>query len=278
MSVATRFAALGALLFVAVHAWRAAPAAWPAASAQRFGDATDEELLYRAALARGLAGGDGLVQRRLAQLGALLQPDGDGVARANAARAAGLERSDPVVRRRLVARMRAAIEATAPEPDDAAVAAFVATHPDRFAPPPRLRLTQIFLDPRRRAPAAIAALRRRLGAGPPAPGVAALGDPLPLPADPPPLSQRELANLFGDELAAAVAALPAGRWSPPLRSAYGLHLVYVHAREDGGAPPLDAVADAARQALRAERAARAVRATLTAWRSGTVPPSSRGVP
>lgn len=47
-----------------------------------------------------------------------------------------------------------------------------------------------------------------------------------------------IAQLFGDDFAKAVAALPPGGWQGPVASAFGLHLVKVTGRDDGGLPAL----------------------------------------
>ena len=62
-----------------------------------------------------------------------------------------------------------------------------------------------------------------------------------------------LVKLFGDELADAVAELEPGRWSEPLRSPYGLHLVWVLEKTDVRTPMLAEVRSQVLQAYRAER-------------------------
>ena len=59
--------------------------------------------------------------------------------------------------------------------------------------------------------------------------------------------------MFGDDFADAVAALPTEQWSEPIRSPYGLHLVWVGGRAAADLPPLDAVRSRVLRAYRAER-------------------------
>ena len=44
-----------------------------------------------------------------------------------------------------------------------------------------------------------------------------------------------------------------GQWQGPVRSAYGLHVVYVQERQEGRLPDLNAVRDRVRLALLSER-------------------------
>jgi parvulin-like peptidyl-prolyl isomerase len=60
--------------------------------------------------------------------------------------------------------------------------------------------------------------------------------------------EQALTNLFGASFARAVLALPAGRWSGPIESAYGLHLVKVTEALPASALPFDEV----RQSLEEE--------------------------
>ena len=69
------------------------------------------------------------------------------------------------------------------------------------------------------------------------------------------VSPHGLAKTFGDAFATTVAQLPAGRWSAPIASPYGKHLVWVDAREAAELPPLAAVRSRVLQAYRAERRA-----------------------
>jgi len=209
----------------------------------------DEELLFRRGLERGLHRSDPVVVERLVRdmrfVGA--DPDASDAALHRRALALGLERVDPVVRRRLVQRMKDAYRASVPRevPDDAALRAFAEQHRERFAVPERVAFHQVFVSPARRgadAEADARALRAALereGAGPDA--AAGRGDPSALPARVGPASQREIARRFGEAFAERVAALPPGGWRGPVASPYGLHLVYVTAREPGALPPLDAM-------------------------------------
>ena len=149
----------------------------------------------------------------------------------------GLDRDDEVVVRRMRSKMVAAAsaEAEAADPTDAELEALLAADPARYAPEPALTFRQIYLGAD--SPAARAAAATALASGKlPAPA-----GPAPLPArfDTAPLS--EIAAQFGDEFAAALRGLPPGKWSGPVGSGLGLHLVLLERRSTPPRPSLSAV-------------------------------------
>jgi len=233
----------------------------PAAEAALVRDAIDEEVLYREALAAGFDRGDAAVGERLARLGSFLGEDqgtGPGAVEREARRL-GLERSDVVIRRHLVEMMRLATlkPARADLPTDADLQAYLDAHAAEFSAPPTVRLTQVYLSAATRGPAlaadaaALLAELRRRGAGPEA--AAGAGDPFLQGADVGPAPVAEIGRLFGHGFAAAADAAPLGAWVGPVRSSYGLHLVWVRARDAGRLPPLSAVRSRVVLALLAER-------------------------
>jgi hypothetical protein len=187
------FALLGALLFAVQAAWSPAlpSGARPTIVVPAGADATataaaiDEEVLFREALARQFDGSDKVVRARLVRVGRYLglARDGSDDAVEREARALGLQRSDPVIRRHLVEMMRlvAAKPGRHDLPSESALSAYYREHADRFALPARLRLTHVYLSAERRGAALegdaaelLAALRR----GEVEPEAAAqLGDP-----------------------------------------------------------------------------------------------------
>jgi len=56
--------------------------------------------------------------------------------------------------------------------------------------------------------------------------------------------QREVARAFGREFSELLAKAPVGAWSGPVRSGYGLHLVFMELRTDGELAKLAEVRDA----------------------------------
>jgi hypothetical protein len=232
--------------------------------------ALDEEVLLREAWASGRLRHDGTVVARLVALGRFVGPaeGADPEAALRRARELGLDRSDPVIRRYLVERMRLALAAETdhPEPGDAELAAHLARHPERFAVPERLRLAHVFTSARHpRLEARAAALGRAL-AGRPPDAVGDRGDPFPygLRAV---ATRAELARRFGPEFVAALDPDVRGRWQGPLPSAHGLHWVWLEAPEPARRPALDEVRSAVRQDLLRERRAAHLRRRLDELRA-----------
>jgi peptidyl-prolyl cis-trans isomerase C len=206
-----------------------------------------DEALYREALARHL---DELpvVKDRLARLGGFLGL-ADAAAspeeRRRAAVAAGLDRSDLLVRRYLIGAVREklAAEVEVAEPSRREVAAYHRAHRDAYRLPPRVRLSHVYvggLDSI--AEVRALALAESFRAGTPALDTAVkAGDAFYAGHHLPALDRREIAARFGSEFAAAVEDLQAGSWSEPVRSSYGYHLIWIRERRAGRELPLDQV-------------------------------------
>jgi parvulin-like peptidyl-prolyl isomerase len=227
----------------------------------------DDEALIAEARQRGVHRNDPVVQRRLLRNMRFLEGESERSAEELLAEAYRLrmDRSDLVVRRRLIQKLQLEIfgAARAAAPSEAELAAYLQRHAERFTQPARVRLTHVFLSRDRRgaaidadAEALFAQLLRDDVATAEAGG---LGDPFLFPRDLPPRSERELAKLFGPEFAAQALTLPPGRWAGPVPSAYGRHLVWIHARTPAVLSRLDAVRSEVREALLAERGERMLR-------------------
>ena len=162
--------------------------------------------------------------------------------------AMGLDRDDTIVRRRMRQKLGFLSEdlEPVPEPDDAALERQLADHADVYRIEPRIALRQVFVSRDRRGDAAVAdarALLARLAADS---GAAEAGDASMLPASLPLSSLSEISRVFGEPFSAAVAKLEPGRWAGPIESSFGVHLVFVEAREEGRTPSLAEVRDAVR--------------------------------
>lgn len=174
------------------------------------------------------------------------------------ATAIGLDRRDTVVRRRLRQKLEALvvdITVDTSEATDAVLQAWLDDHADKFRREPRVAFRQVYLSPRRGAALAddAGALREQLaGAGPDA-NIERLGDALMLPGDVALSSASDVARLFGKEFAQEVLALAPGKWHGPVHSSYGLHVVFVRERVDGGQPMLAEVRPQVERLFAAER-------------------------
>lgn len=289
-----QFLLLGAVLFAADRLWsreepapvvipaarveavRAELAAWQqrapseAELARALEGEIEEELLYREALRRGYDRGDPVVFRRLVQnlrfAGAA--PERDDAELYREALEMGLHESDIVVRRRLVQRMRLDLEAAAlaEEPGEAELRAHFEAHRERYTSPARVAFQQAYYREERveAAEQALAALR---AADAPPEARPDGADPFLHSATQPSQSHEELAERFGAAFADAAFAAEPGRWSGPLPSAYGHHLVHVRERVPARALPFEEVRERVRLSLLGERRERALREGVAALRA-----------
>jgi hypothetical protein len=167
-------------------------------------------------------------------------------------RAAGLDRDDVVIRRRVRQKIEfLAEDMAAVEPSDEQLAAYLASHPERFTTQERLTFHHVFLSATRRGSTIESDLKQvtnALARAPAAEDAAALGDPFLLGEDFRSLSESDVVATFGDDFAKQIAAAEQGRWQGPIPSSFGLHFVFIQERTPGNLPPLDAV----RQAVRNE--------------------------
>ncbi|MFO0076511.1 MAG: peptidyl-prolyl cis-trans isomerase [Cyanobacteriota bacterium] len=188
------------------------------------------------------------------------------------ARTIGLDRNDPVIRRRLRQKLEFLSEERADQrqPSPADLQSWLRNHPDRYRRDPAYSFDQVFLDPTssadppaRRAPALLARLN---GVAPPDP--AGLADPLLL-LEPrfEALPGRELERLFGREFAGALARLKPGAWVGPMPSGYGEHLVKLERVVPGVVPPLAEVRQEVERDWRQDQRQRQREADYRRWLS-----------
>jgi len=162
------------------------------------------------------------------------------------AAAAGLDQDDTIIRRRLRQKLEFLAEEaidSAP-PTDAELAAWLEAHAEDYRIAPQVALRQVYLNRDRRGASAetdARALLSRLEAQGPGASIDGVGDASMLPAELELEPLHEVARTFGGTFADALLALPPGRWSGPVESGYGLHLVLVRERIDGARPTLDSV-------------------------------------
>ena len=256
-SPALHFLCLGAALFAVVHL-RATPAASTAPT-------TDDERLYRAALALGVDRTDPAVRGRLARLATFVGEDAASEEQlAEEARRLGLERNDLVVKRHLAMVMRLAAGRLEPRdvPTEDDVRRWTDAHAAELATPARVRFAQVYVS-RARHPhdldATADALAARLRHDAVAPDdAAALGDPFPTGSHVGPLAASDVDRRFGPGFAAALDRAPTGAWSDPIRSPYGVHLVWIEERLPSTMPSPAAIRGrVVHQLLREREAARA---------------------
>jgi PPIC-type PPIASE domain len=168
--------------------------------------------------------------------------------------AMGLDRDDPIVRRRVAQKLEFIADGATPTPPTAAeLQAWLETHADKYQIEARYTLTQVYFDVARhgeKLDADVAAVRRALDAG-----KTPAGDSTLLPPALDKAEASEVKRVFGKEFAEALKGLPVGAWQGPLRSGFGVHLVKLSASEPGRRATLDEVrAEVERDLLHARTA------------------------
>lgn len=166
----------------------------------------------------------------------------------------GLGDDDPVVRRVISQKLELLYNDLVDlslSPTDQELREFFADNPDAYRPPPRITMTQIFINPdvrqERTLPDAeqmVARLREQEAA---TEGTENLGDSLMLQRYYPEHTEAEIARLFGAEFAGSVMDLAVGEWHGPVLSGYGVHVLYLHDRVEPPMPSFAAVEDDVRE-------------------------------
>jgi len=172
--------------------------------------------------------------------------------------AMGLDRDDTIIRRRLRQKLEFLVEDAGDQapPTDAELQAWLDEHPESVPQESRVALRQVYVSPERHGPSARADADKLLGrlraAGPGAKSDA-LGDPTMLPKELPLGPLSEVVRTFGTEFAQRIDALEPGKWSGPVESPYGLHLVLVTERVAPSRPALAEIRAMVEREFTAER-------------------------
>ena len=178
--------------------------------------------------------------------------------------AAGMAHEDAAVRARLAQRMRFFGAAGADEsiPTDEELDRFRRDHPEMFSSPGTATFEHVYLDgkvwgPRidDRAAELLATLRGMDEADP-----EKFSDPFRRPYAYENYALDVTERTYGSSFGALVARSPIGKWSGPVDSVYGVHLVRVIDRQPGELLPLETVRDGVATAWRDQRRVEAIRA------------------
>lgn len=174
--------------------------------------------------------------------------------------AMGLDRDDAVVRRR----MRQSLEMMASEPGSATeptdptdedLETYLRQNPDRYRTESILSFQQIYFNSEKRgAGSAASKLLEELRTKGDSLSASELGDRTLLPAGRVDARISEVAAQFGRDFSEALSRSPEGEWVGPIESPYGIHLVRVDHRVEGGIPSLRDVRDAVLRDFKAARA------------------------
>lgn len=158
----------------------------------------------------------------------------------------GLDADDAIIRRRLRTKMEflATAQAENTPPTDAALARYYATNKARYATDAAYSFDQRFFgDSQSDAANAAAALNA---------GRAVMAASISLPANMKSASTSEVTRQFGEDFAASLKNLPAGKWAGPVQSGFGWHAVRLNNVEISRVPPLSEIRQRVTNDWRAE--------------------------
>lgn len=163
------------------------------------------------------------------------------------AQALGLDKGDPIIRRRMAQKMEFLAQdlvAFAP-PADEELQIWLLEHQQVYQEPGRYTFSQVFIDPDKRGDASLddaEKIKLRLMAKTDtAKNAAMMGDALMLPNNYTENTQADIQRQFGSGFAESLVKLSAGQWHGPVLSGYGVHLVYVQSISKPPPPVLSKV-------------------------------------
>jgi hypothetical protein len=156
----------------------------------------------------------------------------------------GLDKNDMIIRRRLRQKMDFLFEDTVPPPPQSELRDFYAQHQDKFRVQAVLSFRQVFIDIGRHHDAEADAGRLLASLQSGSNEAAIGGDPMLLAEGFKQTPIGRIADLFGQDFAKKLVDVPQGRWSGPLQSAFGFHLVLLSSMEPAHVPSFERVRDA----------------------------------
>jgi len=157
--------------------------------------------------------------------------------------AMGIDKDDPVIRRRLRQKMEIYTDnlAATLTPSEEELNQYLHQHPDKFKTDSRYSFRQIYINtdlPPAKLQANIKMIKTALQTG----GSVSSDQSL-LPARFTDVDAQSIDRTFGKGFAAQLGTLALDKWSPPLHSGLGLHFVKLSARLPGQLPALSLIHD-----------------------------------
>jgi hypothetical protein len=169
--------------------------------------------------------------------------------------AIGLDRDDEVLKRRLRQKMEFIYEdiTSWAEPTDEDLTAFMKTRRDKYLTDPQLSFRQVYLNASKRGTSAESDARQILGQLTKGADPDALGDPTLLEPEVRLSPLWDIGKQFGDHFSKSLLDLKPGAWAGPIKSGFGLHLVFVQERVDRRLPDLNEVRETVKRDWTAEK-------------------------
>jgi len=157
--------------------------------------------------------------------------------------AIGLDRDDEVLKRRLRQKMEFIYEdiASIAEPTDEDLKAFIKDHQGKYLTDTLMSFRQIYINSHKRGKSAQSDARQILAQLTSGVSPDILGDATMLEPEVRLSPLWDIKKQFGDEFGKGLLDLKPGVWAGPIRSGYGLHLVFVKEIVNGELPDLNQV-------------------------------------
>lgn len=185
--------------------------------------------------------------------------------------AMGLDQDDTIVRRRMAQKLEFMFNdlADAGSPDDDELQSYLMDNPDKFMVSSRISFNHVYLNSDKRGSNVhrdADELLRSLALKQAVADISSVGDVFMFGNSFESHSEYQISRMFGSKFSKALEPLETGRWLGPVDSSYGLHLIYITAKEPARLPPLDEVRDSVLYELMAERRQQADKAFYQALR------------
>ena len=165
--------------------------------------------------------------------------------------AIGLDRDDAVIRRRMRQKMEFIFEdiSALAEPTDEDLQTFLKKHSERYLVDPQVSFKHIYVNAAKRGKKADSDARQILSQINEGVDPDTVGDPFLLDTEIRLSPAWDIRKQFGEEFTRSLLELPQARWTGPVRSGFGLHLVRMTKRVGGRLPELKEVREKVKQRL-----------------------------
>lgn len=156
--------------------------------------------------------------------------------------AMGLDQDDAIFRRRMQQKLEFLLEPTAEElkPGNGELQAYFTKHAGRYEQPVKMSFRQLFFASKQAGDVGETAAKAALLTlnTPSLDHADTNGDATMLPSGMEVTDVDAVASVFGEAFVAETVSGPVGQWFGPVRSSYGVHLVYVESKEHPVTPSL----------------------------------------
>jgi peptidyl-prolyl cis-trans isomerase C len=168
--------------------------------------------------------------------------------------AMGIDKDDPIIRRRLRQKMETYTDnlATTLAPSEDELNQYLQQHPDKFKTQSRYSFQQVYINtdiPEDQLQAKLTSIQSALQSGESVDSGSSL-----LPASFTDTDGFVIDRTFGQGFAAQLDTLELNQWSPPLQSGLGMHFVMLSARQPGQLPALASIRDKVEREWRFDKA------------------------